>query len=116
MTVSKSVGTLIDSQRSYVICIGRWLEGAARHDLHAVPFVTCLLLKAEAVLHEVRDILIGLGNDLDITVKLIDVSVTSVVDEEREGDIGVINKDCLEGVDSEETVIVAFTHGGNGEE
>ena len=74
------------------------------------------MFKAEAVLHEVRDVFIGLGFDLDITVKLIDVSVTSIVDEEREGDIGVINKDSLEGVDSEETIIVAFTHGGNGEE
>jgi hypothetical protein len=74
------------------------------------------MFKAEAVLHEVRNVFIGLGFDLDITVKLIDVSVTSIVDVEREGDIGVINKDSLEGVDSEETVIVAFTHGGNGEE
>ena len=116
MTVRESVGALIDFQRSYVICISRWLEGAARHDFHAVPFFDSLMFKAEAVLHEVRDVFIGLGFDLDITVKLIDVSVTSIVDVEREGDIGVINKDCLEGVDSEETVVVAFTHSGNSEE
>jgi hypothetical protein len=65
-------------------------------------------------LNVVGDVL--LSDDLNVTVEFINVSVTGVVDEESHGDVGIVNKDGLEGVDSEVTVTVAFTHGCDCEE
>ena len=82
--------------------------------------VICRLISASLTigtpgeLNVVGDVL--LSDDLNVTVEFINVSVTGVVDEEGHGDVGVVNKNGLEGVDSEETVTVAFTHGCDGKE
>ena len=86
-------------------------------DSLAVPCrcsLSSLRLGTPGELNIVSDVI--LSDNLNITVEFINVSVTGVVDEEGHGDVGVVNKNGLEGVDSEETVTVAFTHGCDGEE
>ena len=86
-------------------------------DFLAVP---CRLISASLTigtpgeLNVVGDVL--LSDDLNVTVEFINVSVTGIVDIESQGDIGVINEDFLEGINPEESVTVAFSHGGDREE
>ena len=119
IAVNETVGTLIESQGSNVGGISGRLKGATRSNPLAIPSrgsLCVLRLGAPGELHKVGDVDIGLSDNLNVTVELINVSVAGVVDEESHGDISVVNKNGLKGVDTEVTVTVAFTHGCDGKE